>query len=481
MPTKEEDLKTAADLRAKGIDVDTVEDILGRPDDSVISRFEAPRLQGSPPLPEPGIYFGMSDEVYHALPALSNTGIKKLVASPMIFWASTPWLSERKRQQQEEAEEKAHHIFGKAYHARLLEGTSAFALRYAVMLDPADYPDCLVSTDEIKAAIGKFTAEQPVRPVGKSKDEWAEQLTKLGGNPEGMKADQIKDAIRTYTETVPVKPVLKVIDPDGPGGEPYERAAVKEDWVNQLLELDPDAKVFLRLQQQHAKEQAGKTFLYPDQFEELEIAARMIERDPELRDSFRHGHPEVVLIWYCTKTGVPMKAKLDYLKLDEIVDLKSVANQRDRSIEQAIRFEIAGYHYNFQPVVYFEGADAVRNLIRKHGASAVHSCDITTGADAALYDVELHEKRTAFALKWAKNRAPDEFLWVFQQKGAAPITRGVRFPHTGITHEDTEHLIGIAKRRFVQFSEVFGTEPWLDVAPIYTINDEDIPRSATEI
>jgi hypothetical protein len=35
------------------------------------------------------------------------------------------------------------------------------------------------------------------------------------------------------------------------------------------------------------------------------------------------------------------EGRVDYLKIDEIVDLKSIGNQRDRSIEQAIRFEIS--------------------------------------------------------------------------------------------------------------------------------------------
>ena len=38
---------------------------------------------------EPGIHFGLSDDVYHALPALSASGIKNLLVSPMVFWAES--------------------------------------------------------------------------------------------------------------------------------------------------------------------------------------------------------------------------------------------------------------------------------------------------------------------------------------------------------------------------------------------------------
>ena len=196
----------------------------------------------------------------------------------------------------------------------------------------------------------------------------------------------------------------------------------------------------------------------------------MIERDPEAKTAFRDGHAEVVLLWHCPTTGVPMKAKVDYLKMGEMIDLKSIANQRELSIENCIRFAIASYKYNIQPVVYFEGAAEVRKLIRKRGSVVIHQCD---GSG--------RESVTDWAQRWAKHEEPDEWLWMFQQKGEAPITRGVRFPRGGVVDEDTRYMVERAKKLFLRFSEVFGTAPWLDTAPVYTIADEDVPRAATEI
>jgi hypothetical protein len=86
---------------------------------------------------------------------------------------------------------------------------------------------------------------------------------------------------------------------------------------------------------------------------------------------------------------------------------------------------------------------------------------------------------STWALKWASHRGDVEWLWVFQQKGDAPITRGVRYrAHRG--HGDGRHRQR-REARFRQFAETFGTDPWLDVKPIYDIHDEDIPQSATEI
>lgn len=435
----EEDRKIAADLLKKGVKVDTVEDFLGKPPG--IEPFNPATLDDTPPPPEPGIYFGMSDEKYHAIAALSNSGIKKLAASPMIFWADTPWLNaEKRRQIEEQEEEKAHHIFGKAYHCRIMEGASTYAQRYAVELDADDFPDCLESTAQIKAAIGQFEAEAFDRK----------------GDSVGMK---------------PVKPVSKVPD-KMPDGSDYERAAVKADWIAQLIALDPQAQIFANLQSEHGKLHAGKTFLTADQHRELEIAALMVERDPEVRHAFKGGYAEVVLIWRCAKTGILMKAKVDYLKIKAMVDLKSIANKFERSIENAIRFEIASYKYNLQPTVYFEGAEAVRQLVRDRKAEIWIANDYLPGIEA--------KSIIEWTYRWASHCLPDEWLWVFQQKGRAPITRGVWFPR-GVTLMMSKDIVAEAKRRFIKFSQAFGSGPWLDVKPIYTIADEEIPQSATDI
>jgi hypothetical protein len=475
-------------LRERGVTgLTSVEEIL-EGEDRVTplppTRFSPARLEGTPELPPAGLYFGMPDDVYHALPALSNHGIKLLAASPMIFWSRTPWLSPKKQREVAEklAEEQQHHIIGKAYHCLIMEGRDEFNRRFVVGLDPADYPNALVHTDQIKAAIMRHTETVPVKPCSARKDELLDQLRRLIevngpplSNPEVLdayKVDDLKTHIRTFTCEQPVKPWAKVADTMPDSEEEYQRQCVKADWIKQLLELEPEAEIFDVLQQRHFAEHAGKSIITFEQSEQLEIAAAMIARDPEVQDAFKGGYAEVTIIWYCEKTGVPMKARLDYLKPDEIVDLKTVGNQRDRSIEQAIRFEIAGYHYNFQPIVYFEAVEAARELVRKHGASVVNSFDLSP---------EAHQDRVEFTLKWAKSKAPVEFLWVFQQKGDAPITRGVRFPRTGLVHTETDFWIDRAKRHFIQFSEVYGTAPWLDVKPIYTIADEDIPRQATEI
>lgn len=409
---------------------ETVGDILDRtePEPQPVGAFTPAVLDGVPELPPPGIHFGIPDEDYHALPALSSHGIRKIAASPMVFWAKTPWLSEIARKREAEriarAEEKNHLTIGKAYHCRIMEGAEEFARRFAVELSPEECEDALEGTDQIKAAI----VEAGHKPFAKVPDKL-------------------------------------------PDGADYQRSARKADWIAQLLDIDPDAKILDVMQERHREEHSGKAFIGREAYEQIEIAARMVESDPEIRHAFRDGFPEVTLIWTCDKTGVPMKARVDYLKLKAIVDLKSIANQRERSLENAIRYEIASYHYTVQPSVYAEGVDAVRRLVRDHGGKAV----FTYGEAGAL-----RSERIAWASKWAANDEA-EWLWVFQQKGDAPVTRALFYPLRGTTRTVIDHVVLQQKRRFREFSETFGTDPWLDVKPIYDLADEDLPASATEI
>lgn len=412
------------------------------------TRFVPAVLDGTPVLPPDGIYFGMPEEEYHALPALSSHGIRKLAASPMLFWASSTFLSERRRDEVAERladpKERAHLTIGKAYHCRIMEGAEEFARRFAVELTAEDCEGALATTEQIKAAIAKHMTPD----------------TRKAALPGSM---------------VPVKPVAKVEDTLPDSDETYMRSAVKSDWIEQLRELEPDAKILDILREEHRAANAGKLFVSADVSDQLEVAAKMVEADPEVRHAFTGGHAEVVLIWHCARTGVPMKCRVDYLKLRASVDLKTVANQSERSIEEAIRFEIARYKYNIQPSVYDEGVRAVRQLVRDSDGLVAWQWDYI-GKQPIRAEGERHE----WARKWA---AQDEnkWLWVFQQKGAAPITRGVFYPMGGTTRVITDDIVLKQKRRFRQFSEAFGLDPWLDVKPIYDLADEDLPPSATEI
>lgn len=414
----EDEISVADKLRAQGLDVETVGDIIGDGPAPEVKPFVMPVLDGYPvEWPGEGIFFGMDEETYHAIPAGSNGGIKKLAASPMLYWADCRWLN----YDYEEREEKEHFDTGHAVHCRVLEGREAFQARFAVGLDKKDYPNALDTLKEIRAA-------------------WPD-----GIKPKGASKRECFDNLKVYDATV-------------------------ELWDDLLAE--------------HEKANEGKTMIPAKTVRQIEIAAAIMEKDPELSAALRGGYPEVVLLWICRKTGVPMKAKADYLKTKMIVDLKTIANQKEQSIENAIRFEIANRRYGIQPSVYLEGAKVVRQLVRERGEEAIFDWpSMTRDGKLAISPEEAKriDEQREWVRKWASHTLPDEFMFIFQQKGAAPVARGLFWPRAGTTRMLCDDIMMRMKRRLRTFSETFGCDPWLDVAPVYDLADEDLPPWSSEI
>src|SRR5262249_30177801 len=136
----------------------------------------------------------------------------------------------------------------------------------------------------------------------------------------------------------------------------------------------------------------------------IEIAAAMIEHHPQLGRAFTGGMPEVSVFWTDDRTGVPCKARFDYLKPRAIVDLKSYENVIGLPVRKAIARCVANYRYHIQAAFYLEGAKAARELVTAGRIFGV----VDTGFVKALVDTR---ERT--------------FLFVFQQKGPAPLARGM--------------------------------------------------------
>jgi hypothetical protein len=388
-----------------------------------VGPFAPETLPDAPKLPAPGIYFGMDDELYHALPALGSGDIKSLLASPMEFWSRATWLSDvaRKRKKREDENPKTQEtrILGRAYHCRLLEGVTEYEKRFARRLTPEDCEGALETTDQIKAAIQE-----------------------LGH-----------------------KPFTKV--PAMVGEMAYERAAKKEDWAWQLLALDPEAKILSVMEAAHERDNAGKSFISAEAWEQIEYAAKMIEADEGIRPALTGGYPEVTLIWHDKETGVPMKARVDRLKLKAAIDLKSIA-LNGRSMEQAIRGAIARYTYVIQPSHYVAGIQAVKALCRAETAAI----KTPTGQKGETFD---------WVEKWAADEAEPKWAWLFQGKGDAPVTRLCFYPMGGSTRLVVDEMCRQAARKFRKYSEAFGVLPWIDQAPPYDLSDEDFYPSTTDI
>ena len=236
-------------------------------------------------VPTPGIYFDLPEDTYHKIPALGSTAIKKLATDPYEFQFDRLYGEDK---------DSLALLFGKALHARVLEGRQAFESRFYVN-EPPDIPEgALRSSDDLKAF-----------------------LTSLGQT----------------------------------GLSKYKKA----DLINAVRELDPAKPIADDIIAEHKALNEGKTELNAKTYRQIELAAEWLDRDPLIGDSmhdgtFIEGAPEVSVI--LEENGVFLKIRLDRLLRIGIIDLKSYAPMFDepltKAFEKTVRrlgYKIQGAHY----------------------------------------------------------------------------------------------------------------------------------------
>ncbi|MBZ5761536.1 PD-(D/E)XK nuclease-like domain-containing protein [Rhizobium sp. VS19-DR104.2] len=97
---------------------------------------------------EDGIWFSLSDEDYHADPALGSTGLKKLVDSAPDFW----WGSSMNEYREEQNDDTPAKVFGRQLHQCVLEGVEKFKTHHSPTYFPGNRKEGIKEIAEIKAA-----------------------------------------------------------------------------------------------------------------------------------------------------------------------------------------------------------------------------------------------------------------------------------------------------------------------------------------
>jgi PDDEXK-like domain of unknown function (DUF3799) len=227
----------------------------------------------------------------------------------------------------------------------------------------------------------------------------------------------------------------------------------KAELIELLLTYQPDALIWDQLVATHNRQHDGKIFLPEQLVHKIEIAAAMIERHPQLSKAFTGGAAEVSIFWTDRVTGVPCKARLDYWKPKAIVDLKSFENSLGLPVRKAIARAVANYRYHLQAAFYLRAVGEARRLI---DAGAWHG-DVSPELVKALAQ-------------------PNEmtWLWVWQQKGVAPLARGMVLG-CGSVMDIARMEIHEALLLFARCWKIYGAEPWVDIADIDTFDDTEFP------
>lgn len=255
---------------------------------------------------------------------------------------------------------------GTAWHKYVLEGKDAFDKIYVVELNKDDYPDAITKGDDLST---------------KCKDMG---LPVSGTNLQ--KAQRIAE----------VNPSLK-------------------------------SKLFPLIEAEYEKANAGKTQISHKVMKNILYAAEQVESNPALLDKLRGGKPEVSIFWIDEETGLRMKRRVDYWKGNDVIDLKTFANQKGRNpFEESARsvtfmnysvdvhstLEAVGYENTFY-FLFMEKGSVPHVVFKKF-------CHMSsTGAENMYFDITRTRYREA--VHYYK-KCLDK--WGYTQKWCDPIVAG---------------------------------------------------------
>lgn len=98
----------------------------------------------------------------------------------------------------------------------------------------------------------------------------------------------------------------------------------------------------------------GQELLQADDYDFVMGCKEVLDTDPELQGCLDNALTEVSIFW-TRDDGVRCKCRLDALKLRGIGDIKTIANERERELEQACKLDIHTYRYDIPAELYSQG------------------------------------------------------------------------------------------------------------------------------
>lgn len=217
--------------------------------------------------------------------------------------ASDFWWQSPMNALRAEREETPALLYGRALHKLVLEGSEAFAGAFCAEPDKADYPGALITNAQLEA----FLIEKGTKPRAKTKKEDLEAAA---------------------------RPLLEGTD-----------AVI---WSDVMRVATLEAK--------------GRALLKPKMHAEVIMAAAEIARNERLTEAFRNGRAEVSIFW--ERGGVRLKSRIDYLKVKQLVNLKSFRPKNEAPPHMAVMAAIAAHRYDMQAALHLEARAELARLVR---------------------------------------------------------------------------------------------------------------------
>lgn len=246
---------------------------------------------------EPGLYFGLNEDLHRNDPGIGSTSLKALLTSPVNgFWKNT---TAGKRIMEalgiaapESSEPSLAQVFGTAAHALLLEPERFDDLYVEDEDAPADY---LTSRDVIREGLTQASAYLP--PKTAPREEYV-----MAAKRAGLKV--IEDWKVDF-----------VIHAAG-------RTVLSKRWMAQLRMIDHIVRA-----------------------KRADLGSKSI-----FEQNLTGGYAEVTVIW--VEDGVRMKARFDYMRTMGVIDVKTYQCPDDKPPVSHFLGQIANYAYDLQACHY---------------------------------------------------------------------------------------------------------------------------------
>jgi hypothetical protein len=110
----------------------------------------------------------------------------------------------------------------------------------------------------------------------------------------------------------------------------------KADVISQVQSAYPNAPIFDVLVEEHARATAGKILLSPEDWNRCFNASVSLLSEPRMAALLEKGQAEVSMFATDPETGVPLKARMDWVRDDLILDVKTFSQKRNKSIDKSI-------------------------------------------------------------------------------------------------------------------------------------------------
>lgn len=371
-----------------------------------------------PRLHEPGIYLDLDMQAYIDDPAISGSGLKKLLTSPADF----KWELPKRNPLFTPAETDAR-LLGTLVHCAVLEGMEAFEHRYFVApeLDDDD-PRVIRTADHAK--------------------NW---LTERGEKKTGLKAE-LFERVRACAE------VMKL-----DGAADATLPVFLDDLIASLTAQGNGRRVKIKQRD----------------FDYVAQVVTVVRAWPKVADMLKGGLAEVSVFW--VDNGVRFKARLDYLTALSLIDVKKFGQPpgRGTSLQGYLQQEAIRYSYDIQAVHNRRAAMQIPLLLKRGLASA-------SGADASArletlsaIGAAILEEPPVFHWLWLRTPGPPQGgLMDFHHETK-------RWEHCEF-EIDQIALENLRRYRKVCGDELAHGQPWIEIG-VFSWDDDEVREYQWEL